>query len=439
MKKNCMTKLLSFLVINVLLFSFTCVDAVGKRVSITSNGFTLVVEGFDWGPAVNKVILELDAPSASVDFRNFMVSVERSHSCVEIPATQAKGERTVVYAYPSDDQGNRVKEGTFVTLVLAVSPNLPLGSPFQYSQKADCRGNQWVEYNMTITETKSNKVWNKQKNKLMPLVDEFDLSGKFNYGEGKSLTFASFTPKNKNTKSPLIIWLHGGGEGGTDPTIPLLANKAANYASKEMQAYFGGAYVLSPQCPGAWMHDKEGKTSHGEVDDAYNKGLMMLIKDFVKNHPNIDAKRIYVGGCSNGGYMSLKLILNEPSYFAAGYISALAYQSQYITDQQINSIKNVPIWFIHSKDDGTTLPDNTVVPVYNRLKAVGAKNVHFSFYDHVTDLSGFYGGENYFYTGHWSWIYSHVNHAKTEFDGSPVKINGKSVSIMEWMAVQAKK
>jgi predicted peptidase len=137
--------------------------------------------------------------------------------------------------------------------------------------------------------------------------------------------------------------------------------------------------------------------------------------------------------------MALKLILNEPNYFAAGYISALAYQSQYITDKQINSIKNVPIWFIHSKDDGTTVPDKTVVPVYNRLKTAGAKNVHFSYYDHVTDLSGFFGAENYYYAGHWSWIYSHVNHAKVDFDGSPVKLNNRPVTIMEWMAAQSKK
>ena len=136
--------------------------------------------------------------------------------------------------------------------------------------------------------------------------------------------------------------------------------------------------------------------------------------------------------------MSLKLILKDPSYFAASYISALAYQSQYITDAQINSIKNVPIWFIQSKDDPVTIPSNTVVPVYERLKKAGAKNVHFTFYDHVVDLSGFYGGENYFFNGHWSWIYSHINHAKLDYDGTPVKHNGKPVTIMEWMAAQSK-
>lgn len=438
MMRNRLSKILSFLLINTVLFSNICAYAFTPDHRIVTNDYTLVVEGFDWGPAVNKVIIGLDASASTVDFKDYAVSVERSHNCAEIPAGQAKGNRSVVYAYLSDGQGKRVKEGAFVTLVLAVAPNMPLGSPFQYSQKAGCRGNQWVDYKVIITNTKTNQVWNKEKNRLMPLVDEFDLTGKYEYEAGKTMSYAAFTPGNKSNKTPLIIWLHGGGEGGTDPTIPLIGNKAFNYASADIQSYFGAAYVLVPQCPGAWMHNKEGVMQSGSGEDVYNKGLMALIKEYVTKHPEIDRKRIYVGGCSNGGYMALKLILKEPDYFAAGYISALAYQSQYISDQQMTGIKHVPIWFVHSKDDATTIPDQTVVPVYQRLKAAGAKNVHFSYYDHVIDLSGFFGGENYHFPGHWSWVYSHVNHAKTDFDGSPVKLNGKPVTIMEWMAAQSK-
>jgi predicted peptidase len=134
--------------------------------------------------------------------------------------------------------------------------------------------------------------------------------------------------------------------------------------------------------------------------------------------------------------MSLKLILMHPEYFAAGYISALAYQSDYISDADIQRIKNVPIWFVHSKDDNTTKADLTVVPVYNRLKAAGAKNVFLSLYDHVTDVSGIVGGENFQYMGHWSWVYLHANKCTKDVDGSPVKVNGKPVTIMEWLAAQ---
>jgi predicted peptidase len=166
---------------------------------------------------------------------------------------------------------------------------------------------------------------------------------------------------------------------------------------------------------------------------------MALIREYVKVNPGVDVNRIYVGGCSNGGYMALKLILLYPNYFAAAYISALAYKSEYLTDQELAKIKNVPIWFVHSKDDRTTVPDETVVPVYKRLVAAGAKNVHFTYYDHVVDVTGFYGGEGYHYNGHWSWVYLHKNLSRTDFDGSLVKVDGKTVTVMEWMAAQKKK
>jgi predicted peptidase len=164
---------------------------------------------------------------------------------------------------------------------------------------------------------------------------------------------------------------------------------------------------------------------------------MALIRDFVSSHSGIDANRVYVGGCSNGGYMALKLMLLHPEYFAAGFISSLAYQSQYLSDAQIRSIAHLPIWFVHSADDKTTLPEETVLSVYRRLKAAGAGDVHLSYYDHVVDITGFFGGDDYRYNGHWSWVYLHANRCRLDFDGKPVTLAGRPVTIMEWLAAQA--
>lgn len=428
MKIPSLKKIITIVLLNTFLWS----------TASASNEYTLIVDGFDWGPNASKVILHLDAKDTLVDFNHFTVAVERSSNCAIVPEAQKSGSRTVVYAYISDAKGKRVKEGTYATLVLAVAPNMPLASPIHYAASGKCRGSNWIDYKLTVTNTKTNAVWNKEKNRIRPLLDDFDLSGKYEYEAGKTMSYGFFKPKNKTQNIPLIIWLHGGGEGGTDPSIAIIGNKVINYASDDIQSYFGGAYILAPQCPGRWMYNEAGIRHPGSAEDIYNVGLMTLIKNFVNTHPDIDKKRIYIGGCSNGGYMSLKLILKDPNYFAAGYISALAYESQYITDQQINSIKNVPIWFIHAKEDPVTPPSNTIVPVYERLKKAGAKNLHLTFYDHVTDLSGFYGGENYLFPAHWSWIYSHTNHARLDYDGKFVLHKGKPVTIMEWLAGQSK-
>lgn len=395
--------------------------------------YKIVVEGFDWGAGVNKVILNLSDTTSKVNPSEFQVFASRKTSQGAI--NDDPNKREVLGAYVSDDQGNRVKTGKNITLVLAVGPQLAISSPFQYVRG---KGNVWVDYSMTVLHTKSQQIWDNPTGKIMPLVDQFDLTKKYTYNDKLTMSYATFSPKVAKDKAPLIIWLHGGGEGGTDPTIPLLGNKAANYASPAIQALFDGAYVLSPQCPGAWMHNTQGVGTQGKENDVYNEGLMALIKDYVKSNPQIDPNRIYVGGCSNGGYMALKLILLYPDYFAAGYISALAYRSEYISDVDLQKVKNVPIWFVHAKDDMTTIPDLTVVPVFNRLRSLGAKNVHFTYYDHVNDITNFYGGTGFQYNGHWSWVYLHENLPRTDLDGSPVRINGKPVSIMEWLAAQKK-
>lgn len=398
-----------------------------------------VVEGFDWGPAVNKVILSLEESVKEAQANQYQVYAMRSLEGVQIAEESASGSRSVVYAYVSDEMGNRIEEGKHIALVLGVSPELPLGSPFQYTRINNRGGNYWVDYKLTVIDTKSGQVWNNPVGKIMPLVDQFDLSQQYKYGNNHSMSYAVYNPPANNTKVPLIIWLHGGGEGGYDPTVALLGNKAVNYASPEIQVLFGDAHVLVPQAPTFWMQASEGGMTRGQENDIYNEALFALIQEYVSKNPNIDPKRIYVGGCSNGGYMSLKLIIEHPDYFAAGFISALAYHNEFISDEQIKKIKNVPMWFVHSKDDTTTEAALTAIPLHNRLKAAGAKNVVFTLYDHVTDITGFFGGENYHYNGHWSWIYSHANVAKTDYDGSPVLLNGRPVTIMEWLAAQKKK
>ena len=395
--------------------------------------YKIVVEGFDWGAGVNKVILALNDTTSKVNAADYTVFASRKSSTG--PIADPDNKRDIVTAYVSDENGARVKTGKNITLVLSVGPQIAISSPFQYQRS---KGNVWVDYSLTIVQTNSGQVWDTSTGKIMPLIDQFDLTGKYVFNDKLTMSYATFTPKVKKDKAPLIIWLHGGGEGGMDPTVPLLGNKAANYAAEGIQSIFEGAYVLSPQCPGAWMHNAQGVGTQGKDNDIYNEGLMALIKDYVKANPGIDPSRIYVGGCSNGGYMALKLIFLYPDYFAAGYISALAYKSEYIPESDIQKIKHMPIWFVHSKDDKTTVPDLTVVPVFDRLRKAGAKNVHFTYYDQVNDITNFYGGKGFQYNGHWSWIYLHENLPKADVDGSPVRVNGKPVTIMEWLAAQKK-
>lgn len=404
---------------------------------INKSEYTLVVEGFDWGAAVSKVILPLDDSIFMANGNNFSVDVKRATTCRELKPEEANGKLKILFAYASDERANRVNKGNHITLVLHVAPFETLNSPMMYfGDNPICNGNRWVDFQLRITHKETNQIWNKEKNRIIPLVDKFNLTGRFT-NKNIHLTYADYAPPLSEEKSPLIIWLHGAGEGGKDPSIALLANRAANYASQEIQTFFGGAFVLVPQTPTFWMDNGEGKYTTGEVNDMYNDSLMELIKDYVKKNPRIDKNRIYIGGCSNGGYMTLKLILLHPKYFAAGFPSAIAYQAKHITNEQIKAIKDVPIWFIHSEDDPVCQVEETVIPIYKRLKEANAKNAHLSLFNHVVDITNQFGGNDFHYHGHLSWIYSHANKCQLDYDGTPVILNGNPVSLMGWMARQS--
>ena len=100
----------------------------------------------------------------------------------------------------------------------------------------------------------------------------------------------------------------------------LLANRAANYAAPEIQNIFGAAYVLVPQSPTFWMQNAEGNISRGESEDIYHESLMALFRQYIKEHPMVDTARIYVGGCSNGGYMTQKLLLENPNFLLQAFL-----------------------------------------------------------------------------------------------------------------------
>ena len=420
------------------LFSFLFTFFQTQAQSDTSAAYTTVITGFDWGPAVNKVVLSSSIDSESLLEEDFQVLVSRSSDTAPIPPQFQSGERSVLRAFPSDEKGTYKEEGEHITLLLAVAPTNPLGSPIQYYRGETSGGNIWIDYKMTIVHVPTQSIWNTENSRIIPVIDEFDTSGTYEHTDGIVLTYASYLPQANQSKTPLIIWLHGGGEGGTDPTIPLIANKAYNYASPEIQRYFNGAAVLVPQTPTRWMHGVTSSYTRGQEDDIYHKALMGLIQRFVEENPNIDQNRIYVGGCSNGGYMSLKLLIENPKYFAAGYISALAYHNEFVSEEQLLKLKNIPIWFVHSQDDPITVADKTATPLYKRLKQIGSKNVHYSLFDRVIDITGQYGGDSFLYNGHWSWIYLHDNQVFYDYDKKPVVWKAKPVSIMEWLAAQRK-
>ena len=250
------------------------------------------------------------------------------------------------------------------------------------------------------------------------IVDEE--ADKFVAAKSKSgVNYQYFKPVNKDDgkKHPLIIWFHGNGEGGYKDYRNNVSQKLANrgavaFAEDKTQKIFGGAYVVAPQADDTWYNN---------YTKGYIKSVKAMIDEFASEN-NVDKNRIYIFGASAGGYMSFRMMIEYPDYFAAFSTSAAALDKAATsggvatTTQDLMKIRNKPLWMVHAQNDPTISYENTSKRVYDVLSKYGAI---LSSYPNVKI------GETE-YNGHWSWIYSLRN----------MPVNDKGEHLFEWMARQ---
>lgn len=397
----------------------------------------LVIGAYDGGPAVQKAILNFgtqditkeNLTEASFAVGGFGGNTDKLYLCdengEEVASTVTSSKFVAieytptfntygidggysVFNYISDPGINVWKDLSNITVALKGTLSI-----------------DGTEYNKMGTNVSFGK-------KVIPSVDNiWDVTGSYTKGEGEgaiTLKYASYgtdAMKNDNVKNALIIWLHGQGEGGTDPTITILGNKVTALATQTVQKYFTvsggaqGAYVLAPQAPTMWM-DYDGNFHRVDAehkDSYYAETLWELIQQFVIENDDIDTDRIYIGGCSNGGFMTMQMIEKHADYFAAAFPIATPYTS---TPELIAAIKDLPIWFTHAKNDTTvsianygegywdmgsfswvtpfeSYADTNTNAIYVDLLEAGATNVYYSLFEDVNN------GVNYM--GHYSWIW----------------------------------
>lgn len=436
--------------------------------------YKTVTQITDIGPYITKLILEMpeEIGPGMVHADTFNVYVERKNiDTGEIIMTfktwmgpriyPSKGYREIAAVYPCDENGSRADRSKYVAIEMPYGPSYPLGQAIGYTDSF----NEYVKCDYRVTQVKEipgvppitglvfdtcagdvctqMKGWSNGTSSYEPLPLNY---GYFtpDFEELRKPPAFPFGPPKKEIpdKVPLVIWLHGAGEGGKDPRIAYTGNKVVSISSREIQDKLGGAaFVLAPQAPTMWMDDGSGKYTN-DGTSKYTAALKACIDEFVEKHKDqIDTDRIYIGGCSNGGFMTMRMIVDYPDYFAAAYPICEALWDRVITDRDIENIKHIPIWFTHAANDTVVAPDLTVLPTYRRLKDAGAQNVHVSYFDRVVDMTGQFKDQRglpYEYMGHFSWVYAFNDRCEYDIDGTRVMAGNTPVKLWQWLGLQHK-
>jgi predicted peptidase len=177
-------------------------------------------------------------------------------------------------------------------------------------------------------------------------------------------------------KWPLLLFLHGAGERGTDVALvakhgppKLLAGGAGVTAAEQAAARVlrDQFIVVSPQCPAGEVWD----------DDA-----LLALLDKVLAELRVDRTRVYLSGLSMGGYGTWSLALKHPERFAAAVPvcgGGRLLEILISRGMRREALQRLPVWAFHGAQDPTVPPAESERMI-DALRRIGAKEVQLTVY-----------------------------------------------------------
>lgn len=176
-------------------------------------------------------------------------------------------------------------------------------------------------------------------------------------------------------KHPLVLFLHGAGERGSDNKRQL-THGARLFLNEQNQKKYP-AIVVFPQCPQGimWTNRQKHKNENGEwlFDFPIDKqspwpALLVdhLVSELIDNDL-VDSRRVYIMGLSMGGIGTLEFLYRNPDKYAGAVVICGGHNPELSTVYQ-----DIPIWFFHGGKDNV-VPMQYSQEVYNSVKSHNKK------------------------------------------------------------------
>ncbi|HEY0791891.1 MAG TPA: prolyl oligopeptidase family serine peptidase [Chthoniobacterales bacterium] len=178
---------------------------------------------------------------------------------------------------------------------------------------------------------------------------------------GVNLPYRMLRPVQAGEQFPLVLFLHGAGERGSDNRVQL-RHGVRRFALAEMQARFP-CFVVAPQCPRGpagspsyWLDEHPDAADAGLAGtEADLLAMVLTLTDAVMQNEPVDFGRVYVTGISMGGFATWTLPARRPDFFAAAVPVCGGGDPG-----TASLLQTIPIWAFHGSAD-------QVVPVqYSR-------------------------------------------------------------------------
>lgn len=182
-----------------------------------------------------------------------------------------------------------------------------------------------------------------------PLAGRFE-ARVFTNEQGGTLPYRLLRPDGYDPARayPLVIFLHGAGERGSN-NVAQLKHGLRRFAAPDLQARHP-CFVLAPQVP---LNQKWSNTDwsapQSRLPDQPSDSLQRTLAAVaaLQREFNLDADRFYLTGISMGGYGTWDAICRFPNLFAAA-APVCGGGDETLAER----IKDLPIWCFHGDQDG---------------------------------------------------------------------------------------
>lgn len=221
----------------------------------------------------------------------------------------------------------------------------------------------------------------------------------FAASNGLNMPYRLFVPSNYSEQEsyPLLVFLHGRGERGSDNRSEMFANIGLfngpqSIISPNMQGKFP-SLVLIPQCADTrpdeeWAHaigntpeepfkglGQDGHYRQHPEPSASGAAALELIEKIIADYAT-NPDRVYITGVSMGGFGTWEFITRRPDLFAAAVPMA-----GYSDPSLVHKIKHIPVWIFHGDEDEY----NPVQGSRNMASLLGASGAELRY----SELRGF--------------------------------------------------
>ena len=188
--------------------------------------------------------------------------------------------------------------------------------------------------------------------------------------EGNMLPYRLLRPEKTQDgeKYPLVVFLHGSGERGSDNEAQL-KNGVLAFAEASNRTQYP-CFVLAPQCPDTtfWTTiDPRKEAGVEEKPTEPTRLLLELLDQWLAENPAIDPGRIYVTGLSRGGFGTFDLCYRRPEMIAAA--APLCGGGD---PDKTKAIAHIPMWIFHGEVD-PVIPVRHATDIYEALQKTGAQ------------------------------------------------------------------